>query len=518
MRKIALGKDEQGFDRLFLNNEPLFQSGRSTRAGGPTASTPRRPTPPSGTTSRSIKALGMNMLRKHVKVEPDRCYYWCDKLGLLVWQDMPSARCFKRDAVAADALAARDAQFECELEGRSSTPAATTRRSSCGCRSTRAGASTTRSGSRPGRRAYDPTRLVDNASGWTDEASATSATSTAIPGRRCRRSRRSGPPSWASSAASGLPLTGHLWQAEGNWGYRNFDDTRVYESRYADLIKNLYPLVDKGLAAAVYTQTSDCEVEVNGLMTYDREVVKLDPARFSTLNRGFLPPRFVADQTLFVGPSFLVELAGCGRERRSASRSTAPSRDPRRLSTTSPSSSRGKRPSRPAPSGPTESRAWSRAGRSSRPSPSPRRRPLPREGPGLRVFEGRFEKLPDFAALTASRTGTAARPDVAVAADKDEFALRFRGYVRAPDRRLCFLPRLGRRQQAFGRRRKEIIVNDGVHGLAGGEGRDRPRGRLAPDRDRLFPGDGRHGAGALLARAGIPQEPGPGFVLRPMRA
>ncbi|RPI98103.1 MAG: hypothetical protein EHM31_12335, partial [Candidatus Aminicenantes bacterium] len=71
--------------------------------------------------------------------------------------------------------------------------------------------------------------------------------------------------------------------------------------RYADLIEALYPLVDKGLAAAVYTQTSDCEIEVNGLMTYDREIIKLDPARFSTLNRGFLPPQFLADQTLFTG-------------------------------------------------------------------------------------------------------------------------------------------------------------------------------------------------------------------------
>ena len=90
MRKIALGKDPQGRTRLFLNNAPLFEFGPLDQGFWPDGLY----TAPTDEALRydieQTKKLGFNLARKHVKVEPDRWYYWCDKLGLLVWQDMPS--------------------------------------------------------------------------------------------------------------------------------------------------------------------------------------------------------------------------------------------------------------------------------------------------------------------------------------------------------------------------------------------------------------------------------------------
>ena len=113
MRKISLGKDDQGYMRLLLNNRPLFQLGPLDQGWWPDGLYTAPTDAALQFDVETIKALGMNMLRKHVKVEPDRLYYWCDKLGLFVWQDMPSAL-LKREAHSPDVLAQRDAQWEGE--------------------------------------------------------------------------------------------------------------------------------------------------------------------------------------------------------------------------------------------------------------------------------------------------------------------------------------------------------------------------------------------------------------------
>ena len=464
MRKIALGKDERGFNRLFLNNAPLFELGPLDQGWWPDGLY----TAPTDAALRSdietIKALGMNMLRKHVKVEPERLYYWCDKLGLLVWQDMPSAL-FKRDAMAADVLAARDTQFESEwkavMDALSNHPSIVMWvpfNEGWGQYDTERIAAWTK--------AHDPTRPVDNASGWTDKGVGDVSDIHVYPGPDMPPLEEKRAVVLGEFGGLGLPLTGHLWQAEGNWGYRNFDDTGVYESRYADLIKSLYPLVDKGLAAAVYTQTSDCEVEVNGLMTYDRAVIKLDPARFSTLNRGFLPPSFVADQTLFVGPSFLVELAVRPGP---TIRFTVDGSEPR------PEAALYDKPIVITGETTVKARAFwpdgvsslveSRTFKPAQPFAASATAPAAR-GLAYEYFEGRFEKMPDFAAMTALKKGTAARPEADVAGGKDEFALLFRGYARAPKTGVYVFYLSsddGSRLSVDG---EEIIINDGVHGSA----------------------------------------------------
>jgi hypothetical protein len=464
MRKIAVGKDRQGFNRLFLNDEPLFELGPLDQGWWPDGLY----TAPTDAALRydieTIKSLGMNMLRKHVKVEPDRLYYWCDKLGLLVWQDMPSAL-FKREAHSAEALVRRDAQFEDEwkavMEALVSHPSIVMWvpfNEGWGQYDTERITAWTKS--------HDPSRLVNNASGWTDKGVGDVSDIHSYPGPDMPPVEEKRAAVLGEFGGLGLPITGHLWQAEGNWGYRNFDDTKAYEARYAELIKNLYPLVDKGLAAAVYTQTSDCEIEVNGLMTYDRAVVKLDPARFASLNKGFLPPQLIADQTQFVEPFFIVELA---MRPGATVRYTTDGAEP------TPESELYQKPIVITGETTVKARAFwpdgvsslveSRTFRRAEPIAAAETAPSAR-GLAFEYFEGRFDKLPDFSTLTAARTGTASRPDVAAAEDKNEFALRFKGSVRVP-RTGVYVFYLGSddgsRLAVAGR---DLIVNDGAHSVS----------------------------------------------------
>ena len=83
----------------------------------------------------------------------------------------------------------------------------------------------------------------------------------------------------------GLPIEGHLWWDKRNWGYRSFEDRTKLQAGYEDLMQKLEPLVKQGLAAAIYTQTTDVEGEVNGLMTYDRKVTKYDVEKLAQWNR-----------------------------------------------------------------------------------------------------------------------------------------------------------------------------------------------------------------------------------------
>jgi hypothetical protein len=465
MRKIALGKDDQGYLRLFLNDKPLFELGPLDQGWWPDGLY----TAPTDAALRydieTIKALGMNMLRKHVKVEPDRLYYWCDKLGLLVWQDMPSAL-YDREAHPADALATRDAQWEGEwkavIDALSNHPSIVMWvpfNEGWGQYDTERIAAWTK--------AYDPTRLVNNASGWDDKGAGDVRDIHSYPGPDMPPIEKNRAAVLGEFGGLGLPLTGHLWQAEGNWGYRNFDDIKVYEARYTDLIKNLYPLVDKGLAAAVYTQTSDCEVEVNGLMTYDRGVVKLEPARFAALNRGYIPPRFVADQTQYTGAEFEVEIAAReGATIRYTLDSSEPG--PGSVIYEKPVVIRGETTvkARAFWPGGASSFVESRTFKPAVPLPSLSTAPK-KKGLAYEFFEGRFEKLPDFSALSPARTGDVARPDPAVSDLKEWFALRFKGFIRIPRTGVyVFYLRSddGSKLCVAG---KEIIANDGVHGLSG---------------------------------------------------
>ncbi len=285
MRKISLGKGSDGILRLFLNGKPLFQYGPLDQGFWPDGIY----TAPTDEALRHdievTKQLGFNMIRKHVKIEPDRWYYWTDKLGVLVWQDMPSGDAYIRPNQPDITRVAQSAyHYERELkeliDNRYNHPSIVMWvpfNEGWGQFDT-------------GRLArwigkYDPSRLVDSASGWADRGVGDVYDIHAYPGPRAPAIEPYRAIVLGEFGGLGLPLKGHTWQSEDNWGYRSFEDAQALTEAYLDLLEKLKPLIaDRGLAAAVYTQTTDVEIEVNGLMTYDREIIKMDPAKVRQAN------------------------------------------------------------------------------------------------------------------------------------------------------------------------------------------------------------------------------------------
>ena len=291
MRKISLGKDQKGFTRMMLNNKPYFQIGPLDQGFWPDGIY----TAPTDEALRydieMTKKLGMNMARKHVKIEPDRWYYWCDKLGLLVWQDMPSGdKYIGHNGKDIERSPESAKQFGQELtalvQGRVNHPCIVMwvpYNEGWGQWDTAGVVAMIKK--------LDPTRLVDNASGWADRSVGDVNDMHKYPGPGAPEPETERATVLGEFGGLGLPVRGHTWQGEKNWGYRSFTEAAALTTAYIELIAKLYPLIEeKGLSAAVYTQTTDVEIEVNGLMTYDREMVKMDLARVAAANRGHLPP------------------------------------------------------------------------------------------------------------------------------------------------------------------------------------------------------------------------------------
>ncbi len=279
LRSIAVGKDSSGVPRLLLNGRPLFQFGLLDQGWWPDGLY----TAPTEAARRfdltTVKRLGYNMLRKHVKVEPERWYYLADSLGILVWQDMPSGdnqtpaerRQFADElARVVDALRNHPSivmwvPFN-EGWGQHDTPATVAWLAQ-----------------------HDSTRLVDNASGWTDATVGSVHDVHAYPGPGAPAVEPTRAAVLGEFGGLGLPLEGHTWIQKESWGYRNFPTVDSLGTAYRGLLVRLSPLRTDGLAAAIYTQLTDVEREVNGVMTYDRAVVKL-PADAPALHRALYGP------------------------------------------------------------------------------------------------------------------------------------------------------------------------------------------------------------------------------------
>jgi hypothetical protein len=291
MRNISLVKDKDGNQRLGLNNQPLFQFGPLDQGWWPDGLY----TAPTDAALKydieTMKKLGFNMARKHVKVEPDRWYYWCDKLGLLVWQDMPSgfAANRKQEKDKPFSRSTEEANdFEDELkemiDSRRNHPSIVMWvpfNESWGQYDTARIVKWIEG--------YDPTRLVDNASGWNDASVGDVHDIHEYPGPKSPQREPSRAIVLGEFGGLGLPLSGHTWQAEKNWGYRSFENADKLNAAYLELVGKLRELAQSsGLSAAVYTQITDVESEVNGLMTYDRAVIKVDADQASAANRSVI--------------------------------------------------------------------------------------------------------------------------------------------------------------------------------------------------------------------------------------
>jgi len=276
MRKISLRKDDAGITRLALNDQFLFQMGTLDQGFWPDGIY----TAPTDDALRFdieyLKRCGFNLARKHVKVEPDRWYYWCDKLGLLVWQDMPSGN---------NTTPESRTQFEAELQrmvtGRFNHPSIIVWvlfNEGWGQYDTERLVTWLK--------AMDPSRLVDNASGWTDKRVGDLIDMHSYPGPECPQPEMDRAAVLGEFGGLGLGLPGHTW-SERFWGYLPMPDTESLSARYCQLLERVHLLRSSfGLSAAVYTQTTDVETECNGLLTYDRAVSKLDPSVIRAANHG----------------------------------------------------------------------------------------------------------------------------------------------------------------------------------------------------------------------------------------
>ena len=285
MRKIEIKKDDKGINRLFLNNVALFQYGPLDQGWWPDGLY----TAPTDEALRYdveiTKELGFNMLRKHVKIEPQRLYYWCDKIGVLVWQDMPSgdghisgsAPDLNRNPHSASQF---EREYRTMVESFYNHPSIimwVPFNEGWGQYDTPRIAAWAKE--------LDPTRLINSASGWTDRGVGHVHDIHAYPGPAIPPLEDKRAVVLGEFGGLGLPVKGHTWQDEANWGYRSFTTAEGLTDAYVDLVQRLRLLIGEGLAAAVYTQTTDVEIEVNGLLTYDRAIIKISPDVLKPLHK-----------------------------------------------------------------------------------------------------------------------------------------------------------------------------------------------------------------------------------------
>lgn len=297
MRKISMGVTDDGHERLFLNNSPLFQYGTLDQGWWPdglyTAPTPEALKYDIEVTKQS----GFNMIRKHVKVEPALWYYFCDQLGMLVWQDMPNGdkgadwrgpsgydgREMERSAQSAQQFKMEWKEIMDDFYHFPSIVMWVPFNEGWGQFDTMKIINWTME--------HDPSRLVNGPSGGNFFPAGHTVDQHQYPGPGMPDPNKHAPEIiegrvliLGEFGGLGLPIEGHLWQTDKNWGYRNYDDREVLITSYKKLIDQIPELQKKGLAAAIYTQTTDVEGEVNGLMTYDRKVIKMDPEKLKEIN------------------------------------------------------------------------------------------------------------------------------------------------------------------------------------------------------------------------------------------
>lgn len=290
MRKFSTLRDKDGIVRLALNNRPIFQYGPLDQGWWPDGLY----TAPTDEALRydveMTKKLGFNMIRKHIKVEPARWYTHCDQLGIIVWQDMPSGdrnpewqsrQYFNgtelKRSPESEAYYRKEWKeiidacysYPCigvwvpfnEAWGQFKTPEI---------------AEWTKQ--------YDPTRLVNPASGGNHYTCGDILDLHNYPQPDLYLYDAQRATVLGEFGGIGMVLKEHLWEPDRNWGYVQFSTPKEVTDEYVKYSDKLYNLVKRGFSAGVYTQTTDVEVEVNGLMTYDRKVVKVDADRVREAN------------------------------------------------------------------------------------------------------------------------------------------------------------------------------------------------------------------------------------------
>ena len=303
MRKISLAPDANGVQRLMLNNKFVFQYGPLDQGWWPDGLY----TAPTDEAMKfdivKTKEMGFNMIRKHVKVEPARWYYYCDKMGMLVWQDMPSGDLGNRwdsrpfiEGRGTEKIRTPASEKIYRMEWNAIIDALynfpsivvwTPFNEAWGQFKTEEIVDWTSK--------KDSSRLINTASGGNffrvgDIIDLHNYPEPAMPDGSLFGSKQA--LVLGEFGGLGLPLQGHTWQ-DKNWGYQSFGTSDSLLLRYAGFMNAIPDMIKKGLSAAVYTQTTDVEGEVNGLMTYDRKIIKMPVDKLQQLHIKFHDPALV---------------------------------------------------------------------------------------------------------------------------------------------------------------------------------------------------------------------------------
>lgn len=293
-RKISSKRDANGIMRMQLNNKNLFQYGPLDQGWWPDG---LYTAPTDEALLYDIvktKDWGFNMIRKHVKVEPARWYYHCDKEGILVWQDMPSGDMGNQwaphtynggtDKERSSASIANYYQEWKEIMdlcvSHPSVVVWVPFNEAWGQFDTEKVAEWTKN--------YDPSRLVNPASGGNHRACGDILDLHNYPGPSMFLFDPQRVTVLGEYGGIGLPLENHLWWNKRNWGYIQFKNSDEVTAEYVKYANELKEMVDRGFSAAVYTQTTDVEGEVNGLMTYDRKEIKINEAAVKKANQAVI--------------------------------------------------------------------------------------------------------------------------------------------------------------------------------------------------------------------------------------
>ena len=295
MRSFSTIRDAQGHLRMTLNGEPIFMYGPLDQGWWPDGLY-TAPTDEALLSDIELtKELGFNTIRKHIKVEPARWYYHCDRLGIIVWQDMPCLALYPNDTKGgwgrnnigggSDSPVSREeknryykewAEIMDALRFFPSIGVWVPFNEAWGQFDTEKVAEWTANN--------DPTRLVNAASGGNLRLCGDILDIHNYPAPAM--------PFYSSDfvvvlgeyGGIGYPIEGHLWWNKRNWGYIQFNNTDEVTAEYVKYATKLKEFIPQGMAAAIYTQTTDVEGEVNGFVTYDRKVVKMDKSKVNAIN------------------------------------------------------------------------------------------------------------------------------------------------------------------------------------------------------------------------------------------
>lgn len=290
MRKISTSRDENGIIRMQLNNRDYFQFGTLDQGWWPDGLY----TAPTDEALKydilKTKELGFNMIRKHVKVEPARWYTHCDRIGILVWQDMPNGdrspgwqrgRYYSGEEPDRSTESANNFRNEWKsimsfLYSHPSIVCWVPFNESWGQFRTAEIAGWTKS--------FDPSRLVNPASGGNFFPVGDILDVHNYPEPKLYLFDAMRANVLGEYGGIGLAIDGHLWKPDRNWGYVQFKNSGEVTDQYVEYAEQLLKLIKAGYSGAIYTQTTDVEIEVNGLMTYDREIVKMEADRVREIN------------------------------------------------------------------------------------------------------------------------------------------------------------------------------------------------------------------------------------------